>query len=757
MRGSSRDAGRLQSDTGPPHWGHYHGYHTAEAPDNDPQRLTFRQGQGQGEGEGRTWVPTFESLTTASSVHDSPEPYNYGRLSSSLSFPSGVEGKYGDRDKDKDKDKDMGRDRSAVRSDVNGGAGFATAYCLGFSSGLDSCVCPLMEADIAVVYSPAHAFPAPPSSTGNGGAESSSSGHSAVSEDRGRDRGRDRDRSWSGPDVQAVRNLLPPRGKMHRMQHSTGHLPHGMDGTARDPQGRQEAQQQPQAKLEGEGEGSRRRLLPSDKHRGERRSRPNEGESGTGQRGDFTGAAAGGAGEIARHLHRAIPRSAFPHRQSMDRDRDRDRDYPDRHPSHPFPLPKTHSEIGGPRVGEQEAQQEHASVSAAGVTLITVGWAHEFVSGALQSTVTSWEGPVLVVLARSDSERPGETRGDNQPRGEVNRKEDPSAGFTGVSNEDVARAAAELSVDRAAGASLTVLVTDIGACKSHIFSTGTGTSSSAPLPDNALFNLGMDAAATDIVCLCPRGASFRRLRGTDGGDGAAGKDVRDQLHLAQSLADSQVSARGRAPLDLLPVALVVPAYSITSTSARESHPPSSPHQGTCGAQQSQRLRQDYYRRSFALQGSARPDQVFTPLDFDALELTRRHTVMPAVVFDRRASVHGDSFVRLPEEWSGEGCYGSAVVRILAGSGYTVRWAGFHTFVEASSSTVDSSAGGSETCGCSHIPTPTAEAEEGFLASFLGYYARAVELRVRGVEDVYAREAFAGRFEREQRELQSRVH
>ena len=135
--------------------------------------------------------------------------------------------------------------------------------------------------------------------------------------------------------------------------------------------------------------------------------------------------------------------------------------------------------------------------------------------------------------------------------------------------------------------------------------------------------------------------------------------------------------------------------------------------------------------------------------------------MPAVVFDRRASVHGDSFVRLPEEWSGEGCYGSAVVRILAGSGYTVRWAGFHALVEASTSTssssMGSSASGSETCGCSHVPTPTAEAEEGFLASFLGYYARAVELRVRGVEDVYAREAFAGRFEREQRELQSRVH
>ena len=131
--------------------------------------------------------------------------------------------------------------------------------------------------------------------------------------------------------------------------------------------------------------------------------------------------------------------------------------------------------------------------------------------------------------------------------------------------------------------------------------------------------------------------------------------------------------------------------------------------------------------------------------------------MPAVVFDRRASVHGDGFVRLPEEWNGEGCYGSAVVRILAGSGYTVRWAGFHAFVEASTSTMGSSVSGSEACGCSHIPTPAAEAEEGFLASFLGYYARAVELRVRGVEDVYAREAFAGRFEREQRELQSRVH
>ena len=122
--------------------------------------------------------------------------------------------------------------------------------------------------------------------------------------------------------------------------------------------------------------------------------------------------------------------------------------------------------------------------------------------------------------------------------------------------------------------------------------------------------------------------------------------------------------------------------------------------------------------------------------------------------------------------NGSGCYGSAIVRVLAGAGYTLRWAGFHVVMEDPGGADDGRRHGggplpsSHACGCSHIHAQSAssssstagagselKAEVDFVSSFLGYYARAVELRVKGVEDVYAREGFAGRFEREQREVQ----
>lgn len=48
--------------------------------------------------------------------------------------------------------------------------------------------------------------------------------------------------------------------------------------------------------------------------------------------------------------------------------------------------------------------------------------------------------------------------------------------------------------------------------------------------------------------------------------------------------------------------------------------------------------------------------------------------MLPVLFNMTAGPHGRDFVRFPEELSGHGCYGSASLRVLAGSGYTLYWA-----------------------------------------------------------------------------------
>ena len=47
--------------------------------------------------------------------------------------------------------------------------------------------------------------------------------------------------------------------------------------------------------------------------------------------------------------------------------------------------------------------------------------------------------------------------------------------------------------------------------------------------------------------------------------------------------------------------------------------------------------------------------------------------MYPVMFNTSASVHGSHFVRLPEEMNGPGCFGSVILRVLAGAGHVLRW------------------------------------------------------------------------------------
>ena len=133
--------------------------------------------------------------------------------------------------------------------------------------------------------------------------------------------------------------------------------------------------------------------------------------------------------------------------------------------------------------------------------------------------------------------------------------------------------------------------------------------------------------------------------------------------------------------------------------------------------------------------------------------------MLPVAFNVSAGPHGRGFVRLPEEANGEGCFGSLLLRVLAGSGFSLRWsdthAVVHAHVHAHANVHDHTApaaagagtgtgigtgtgtgtgagagagvaGGRRACGCSHVED--ASAAEAFRAAVQAFYYRAIAVR-----------------------------
>ena len=107
--------------------------------------------------------------------------------------------------------------------------------------------------------------------------------------------------------------------------------------------------------------------------------------------------------------------------------------------------------------------------------------------------------------------------------------------------------------------------------------------------------------------------------------------------------------------------------------------------------------------------------------------------MYPIVFNTSSSVHGSKFVRFPEELSGSGCYGSSILRILAGSGYVSHWSN-KIFAEEHGKGSNLAVGTQSSCGCFY--------EENILHDIIvklhKYFLRAVQLRMQGFEGLYSR-------------------
>ncbi len=387
-----------------------------------------------------------------------------------------------------------------------------------------------------------------------------------------------------------------------------------------------------------------------------------------------------------------------------------------------------------------------------GITLITAMWLSDLQSTRLLTALSKWEGPKILVVAVRGKGKEGEPN-------------------------DLSQLPAVRSLS-----DLTIISVNVGPCMRRL--TTPVTDRNAPgllnraarggvdsLPDNMLYNVGLDAAQTDYVLVVPRGmellpgGSIGSSGGSNGDEGVDPSTLHKQamkgdLALPNFVLAEQIKALNGESDNALPVALVVPAFfQATKIGFRPKVSPPSPfpskreEYGDCVADHSEALRIPF--RSWASEARA------PSVEYGAVSAPARHSLMLPVVFNTKDSPHGDNFVRFPEELSGAGCHGQQILRSLSGSGYRLKWADVYALSHASSK--GSLPGGSgvtspspEPCQCVHSFLGENSGEERALGNFMAaldsYFDRAHALREEGVQRVYSPMPFAERFEKEQASL-----
>lgn len=344
-----------------------------------------------------------------------------------------------------------------------------------------------------------------------------------------------------------------------------------------------------------------------------------------------------------------------------------------------------------------QVEEKKAAFHDFPITLITVATTQEFYSKLLDNTLNSWPGPKILVLSHHD-------------------------------------AIIDLNVKPHRN-DVTIIEVDISKC---------GSKDPKILLDNTLFNIGLDASPTDLVLLAPGGLIFA---------GSTKKLFNEYIRASKSSS--------------VPVSFVIPTYTETraltteqrqslmeleesgqkSSSAIEEHLVQYPPPGSkCSSQQSENL---YLDASRAIQMSRAPEgkidyaESIMSVKIRALDLIKSNTMMVPVLFNVSAGLHGKGFVRLPEELSGIGCFGSMIVRILAGSGFKVLWSPTFATVKGGWASGDCSCafGGSD-------PNTLLTAA----SKFNQFFWRAVELRKYGLSSVAATKRFGENFEKEQMKL-----
>jgi hypothetical protein len=224
---------------------------------------------------------------------------------------------------------------------------------------------------------------------------------------------------------------------------------------------------------------------------------------------------------------------------------------------------------------------------------------------------------------------------------------------------------------------VTVIEVDLASCMDNINEV----SPEAPvLLDNLLYNIGMDASLTELICISPGGLEFDR-------------------EYIKRVANEMIKASKQ--LNNQPPALILPLYSPKSTLTDrekvevEEHDieqygeeeaklrvydpvPYPPRGSFCGDQQSIHLVKPYRdakiyesrsKNNYEKSNSNKSLHTLVRVDSHAHDLLKERSLLLPVIFNTSSSPHGKDFVRFPEEMSGIGCYGASIYRILTGSGY----------------------------------------------------------------------------------------
>jgi len=371
-------------------------------------------------------------------------------------------------------------------------------------------------------------------------------------------------------------------------------------------------------------------------------------------------------------------------------------------------------------------------VQAEEVTMVSAAWENEFYDGSLNEMLDAWVGPKLLVLGYHGS-MPEKTA----PRTDV-----------------------------------TVLLVDLASCLRK------AQNRALTLPDSTLLNIGLDAAGTELVAVFPKGMVPQQPMDAAKGNPAEAS-IRKQLMLAQRVQDLTKV--------LLPVALVLPTYVFgvkqekqqEKEMRRQLHPSnhdnknskssshllreiedtltSFPNQagrsaengGHCGFEQSPKLKPDYFKTSYEIikhgnaLGEEAASRIFRDVDFSAKEFSLPNTLTLPFIFNQSAGAHGGGFVRFPEELSGPGCFGSIIFRILAGSGFHLRWAGSQAFASSAALAGTKSSGlpdyrsVSNTCSCAHADFSKPDHMLQFATMLNRFFHRAVELRATGIGGLFS--------------------
>eukprot|EP01036_Dinobryon_divergens_P022579 gene22579-30844_t len=329
------------------------------------------------------------------------------------------------------------------------------------------------------------------------------------------------------------------------------------------------------------------------------------------------------------------------------------------------------------------------------VTLITAAWVHEYNSGMLDRMLSTWGGPKVVIL-----------------------QEEPLGG-----------SAAAAFIPRHEDADITIVTVSVSRCQAEAGDAFNSTS----LLDKMLFNIGLDLAGTDLVLVSPRNMTFHRYNGNGPVD-----EVILEEYLQLDKLRLQVAKRWQRQ----PIAVLLSTFSSLPPSdahGRQALLTAYPVEGSgCGSAQPDSLRRFLNRSNSENDTFQSEGRSFEAFDFNAMDLTKESTVMVPIFFDTTVSQHGKGFVRFPEELSGSGCFGSSIIRILSGSGYSLFWAQ-SIYAVASELTVTQ-------CGCKD----TDKLMRKDMVTWMNrYYLRCSYLRRWGIEGVYSYDRYGAAFESDQ--------